>query len=230
VTFLPASLTHARAFRVKKYTTFAEVMENHGVRKTALGCEVCKVRMREQCLEIGGGPSLTRLPPLVPSLSQPCIGNILSSTVGISAHIMDAANHPLQTENDKFLGNIQRDGTFSVVPRMQGGEVTPDGLIACGMVAKKYGLYSKITGGQVRRVPSSQTWKRSGGPRPKRGGRLAVGRVPGEMYCLTRTSFSCFLSGSTSLAPRSKTCPPSGPSSVPPASSRVMRTASRCGP
>ena len=54
----------------------------------------------------------------------------------------------LQDSNDYFLGNIQRDGTYSVVPRMPGGEVTPDGLIAVGQVAKKYGLYTKITGGQ----------------------------------------------------------------------------------
>ena len=54
----------------------------------------------------------------------------------------------LQDSNDYFLGNIQKDGTYSVVPRMTGGEVTPDGLIAVGQIAKKYGLYTKITGGQ----------------------------------------------------------------------------------
>ncbi len=53
----------------------------------------------------------------------------------------------LQDSNDYFLGNIQKDGSYSVVPRMPGGEVTPDGLIAVGQVAKKYGLYTKITGG-----------------------------------------------------------------------------------
>jgi len=53
----------------------------------------------------------------------------------------------LQDSNDYFLGNIQKDGSYSVVPRMAGGEVTPDGLIAVGQVAKKYGLYTKITGG-----------------------------------------------------------------------------------
>ncbi|VTU25152.1 nitrite reductase large subunit NirB [Variovorax sp. RA8] len=54
----------------------------------------------------------------------------------------------LQDSNDYFLGNIQKDGSYSVVPRMPGGEVTPEGLIAVGQVAKKYGLYTKITGGQ----------------------------------------------------------------------------------
>jgi len=54
----------------------------------------------------------------------------------------------LQDSNDYYLGNIQKDGTYSVVPRMPGGEVTADGLIAVGQIAKKYGLYTKITGGQ----------------------------------------------------------------------------------
>jgi nitrite reductase (NADH) large subunit len=54
----------------------------------------------------------------------------------------------LQDSNDYFLGNIQKDGSYSVVPRMPGGEVTPEGLIAVGQVAKKYGLYTKVTGGQ----------------------------------------------------------------------------------
>jgi len=54
----------------------------------------------------------------------------------------------LQDSNDYFLGNIQKDGSYSVVPRMAGGEVTPAGLIAVGQIAQKYGLYTKITGGQ----------------------------------------------------------------------------------
>jgi nitrite reductase (NADH) large subunit len=53
----------------------------------------------------------------------------------------------LQDSNDYYLGNIQKDGSYSVVPRMPGGEVTPDGLIAVGSIAKKYGLYTKVTGG-----------------------------------------------------------------------------------
>ena len=48
----------------------------------------------------------------------------------------------------RFLANIQRNGTFSVVPRIAGGELTPDALITIGTVAKKYKLYTKITGGQ----------------------------------------------------------------------------------
>lgn len=54
----------------------------------------------------------------------------------------------IQDSNDRFLANIQKGGTYSVVPRIAGGEITPDKLIAIGRVAKKYNLYTKITGGQ----------------------------------------------------------------------------------
>lgn len=54
----------------------------------------------------------------------------------------------IQDTNDKYLANIQRNGTYSVVPRIAGGEITPDKLIVIGQVAKKYDLYTKVTGGQ----------------------------------------------------------------------------------
>ena len=54
----------------------------------------------------------------------------------------------IQDTNDRFLANIQRNGTYSVVPRVAGGEITPEQLITIGEVAKKYDLYTKITGGQ----------------------------------------------------------------------------------
>jgi nitrite reductase (NADH) large subunit len=60
----------------------------------------------------------------------------------------DPKHHTLQDTNDRYLANIQRGGSYSVVPRVPGGEITPDKLIAMGKVAKKYGLYTKITGGQ----------------------------------------------------------------------------------
>ena len=63
---------------------------------------------------------------------------------------METANRQvtIQDTNDRFLANIQRNGTYSVVPRVAGGEITPDQLITIGLVAKKYDLYTKITGGQ----------------------------------------------------------------------------------
>ena len=59
-----------------------------------------------------------------------------------------ASRPALQDTNDHFLANLQRDGTYSVVPRVPGGEITPDQLIALGEVAQDFDLYTKITGGQ----------------------------------------------------------------------------------
>ena len=77
---------------------------------------------------------------------KPAAANILASCW--NDFVLKGELASLQDSNDYFLGNIQKDGTYSVVPRMAGGEVTPDGLIAVGQIAKKYGLYTKLTGGQ----------------------------------------------------------------------------------
>ena len=79
-------------------------------------------------------------------ICKPTASSILASCW--NDFVLKKEHASLQDSNDYFLGNIQKDGTYSVVPRMTGGEVTPDGLIAVGQVAKKYGLYTKITGGQ----------------------------------------------------------------------------------
>src|SRR5690606_32528077 len=63
-------------------------------------------------------------------------------------NILEQDRGMIQDTNDRFLANIQKGGTYSVVPRIPGGEITPDKLIVIGKVAKKYNLYSKITGGQ----------------------------------------------------------------------------------
>jgi len=79
-------------------------------------------------------------------LCKPAAASIFASCWNEFVLKKDLAS--LQDSNDYYLGNIQKDGSYSVVPRMPGGEVTPDGLIAVGQVAKKYGLYTKVTGGQ----------------------------------------------------------------------------------
>jgi len=83
-----------------------------------LGCEVCK----------------------------PVIASILASLW--NEHVLEKPHRALQDSNDRFLANIQRDGTYSVVPRIAGGEITPRGLITLGEIAERYGLFTKITGGQ----------------------------------------------------------------------------------
>lgn len=103
---------------VKKLQSFTEVMKDSGVDPESMGCELCK----------------------------PAVGSILAGM--FNKHVMEKPLHGLQDTNDKYLGNIQRNGTFSVVPRVAGGEISADKLIVIGQVAKKYNLYTKITGGQ----------------------------------------------------------------------------------
>src|SRR5687767_15199779 len=62
--------------------------------------------------------------------------------------VLKPQHAPLQDTNDRFLANLQKDGTYSVVPRVPGGEITPDKMIVLGEVARDFGLYTKITGGQ----------------------------------------------------------------------------------
>jgi len=85
---------------------------------TGLGCDICK--------------------PTAASILASCWND----------HVLDDKLHGLQDTNDYYMGNMQKDGTYSVVPRVAGGEITPDKLIVLGEVANKYKLYTKITGGQ----------------------------------------------------------------------------------
>jgi nitrite reductase (NADH) large subunit len=79
-------------------------------------------------------------------ICKPAIASILASQLG--GHVLEAPNRTLQDTNDAYLANIQRNGTYSVVPRIPGGEITPEKLIVIGEVARDFGLYTKITGGQ----------------------------------------------------------------------------------
>ncbi len=79
-------------------------------------------------------------------ICKPAVASILASVW--NEYVLKKEHAGLQDTNDRFLANVQRDGTYSVVPRLAAGEVTPDQLITLGRVAKKYGLYTKITGGQ----------------------------------------------------------------------------------
>jgi nitrite reductase (NADH) large subunit len=74
------------------------------------------------------------------------VGSILASCW--NGFVLARERAPLQDTNDYFLANMQKDGTYSVVPRVPGGEITPERLIVIGEVARKFGLYTKITGGQ----------------------------------------------------------------------------------
>ncbi len=79
-------------------------------------------------------------------ICKPATGSILAAFW--NEYVLDEKHIGLQDTNDIFLGNMQKDGTYSIVPRVAGGEITPDKLIVLGQVAKEYKLYTKITGGQ----------------------------------------------------------------------------------
>jgi nitrite reductase (NADH) large subunit len=108
-------------------TELFEIVQASGVRSfsglierygTGTGCDICK----------------------------PVVASILASTS--SEHILDGEQASLQDTNDHFLANLQRNGTYSVVPRVPGGDITPEQLILIGEIARDFGLYTKITGGQ----------------------------------------------------------------------------------
>jgi len=96
-------------------------------------------------------------------ICKPTVGSILASLW--NDYVLKEKHVGLQDTNDTFLANMQKNGTYSVVPRIAGGEITPDKLIVLGEVAKKYNLYTKITGAQrvdlfgarVQQLPS--IWK-----------------------------------------------------------------------
>ena len=95
---------------------------------------------------------------------RPTVANILASFW--NDYILEDDHLGLQDVNDVYLGNMQKDGTYSVVPRIPAGEITPEKLIVLGEVAKKYGLYTKITGGlridlfgaQLHQLPDIWAW------------------------------------------------------------------------
>jgi nitrite reductase (NADH) large subunit len=98
-------------------------------------------------------------------ICKPAVASILASQAKVR-HVLDGEQAALQDTNDHFLANIQKNGTYSVVPRIPGGEITPDKLLVIAEVARDFDLYTKITGGQridlfgarVEQLP--HIWKR----------------------------------------------------------------------
>ncbi|KFA65808.1 hypothetical protein S40285_05369 [Stachybotrys chlorohalonatus IBT 40285] len=107
-----------QVIKFKKLKDFSSTMRAVGKKSDSLGCEVCR----------------------------PAVGSILSSLY--NEWIMEPSLRQTQDTNDRYLANMQRDGTYSVVPRLAGGEVTPAGLKVLGEIGTEFGLYTKITGGQ----------------------------------------------------------------------------------
>jgi nitrite reductase (NADH) large subunit len=110
---------------------------------------------RAELFEIIHGAGITTFSELVSrygrgrgcDICKPSVASILAS-LRTGDHILDGERSALQDTNDRHLANMQRNGTYSVVPRVPGGEITPAKLMVLAQVAQDFGLYTKITGGQ----------------------------------------------------------------------------------
>jgi len=130
-----------------------KLLASHGVEQSTALCEHF-THSRAELFEIVRATGVRTFSELIErhgtgrgcDLCKPAVASILASLGG--GHIHDGEQAALQDTNDHFLANLQRNGTYSVVPRVPGGEITPEKLIVLGEVARDFGLYSKITGGQ----------------------------------------------------------------------------------
>ncbi|ATL72266.1 nitrite reductase (NAD(P)H) [Nocardia terpenica] len=130
-----------------------KLLEQSGVELSTALCEHFP-QSRQELFHIVQSTGIRRFSELIArhgtgmgcDICKPAVASILASTS--SDHILDGEQAALQDTNDHFLANLQKNGTYSVVPRMPGGEVTPEQLIEIGRIAQDFGLYVKVTGGQ----------------------------------------------------------------------------------
>ena len=130
-----------------------QLLEAEGVEQSTALCEHFS-QSRAEMFELVNATSIRTFSGLIEKfgtgkgcdICKPVVASILASTS--SDHILDGEQASLQDSNDHFLANIQRNGSYSVVPRSPGGEITPEQLILIGEIARDFGLYTKITGGQ----------------------------------------------------------------------------------
>ena len=130
-----------------------QLLEAQGVEQSKALCEHFP-QSRAELFEIISATEIRKFSGLIEKfgtgkgcdICKPAIASILASTS--SGHILDGEQAALQDSNDHFLANIQKNGSYSVVPRVPGGDITPEQLILIGEIARDFGLYTKITGGQ----------------------------------------------------------------------------------
>ncbi|MFL6074410.1 MAG: nitrite reductase large subunit NirB [Mycobacteriales bacterium] len=131
----------------------AQLLTACGVERSTALCEHFR-QSRAELFEIARATGIGTFSELIArhgtgrgcDICKPAVASILAS-LG-NGHILDGEQAALQDTNDHFLANIQRNGTYSVVPRIPGGEITPAKLRVIAEVAEDFGLYTKITGGQ----------------------------------------------------------------------------------
>jgi nitrite reductase (NADH) large subunit len=134
--------------------TMRQLLAMAGVAQSAAICEHFNAS-RAELFEIIHGAGIRTFSELVARYGRgrgcdtckPAVASILAS-LHTGDHILDGERGALQDTNDRHLANMQRNGTYSVVPRIPGGEITPAKLMVIARVAEDFGLYTKITGGQ----------------------------------------------------------------------------------
>ena len=130
-----------------------QLLEAEGIEQSKALCEHFS-HSRAELFEIISATSIRTFSGLIErfgtgkgcDICKPAVASILASTS--SEHILDGEQASLQDSNDHFLANIQRNGSYSIVPRVPGGDITPEQLILIGEIARDFNLYTKITGGQ----------------------------------------------------------------------------------
>ncbi|HEX3547556.1 MAG TPA: nitrite reductase large subunit NirB [Mycobacterium sp.] len=130
-----------------------QLLEAEGVEQSKALCEHFS-QSRAELFEIISATSIRTFSGLIErfgigkgcDICKPVVASILASTS--SEHILDGEQASLQDSNDHFLANIQKNGSYSIVPRVPGGDITPEQLILIGEIARDFDLYTKITGGQ----------------------------------------------------------------------------------
>ena len=130
-----------------------QLLEAEGVEQSKALCEHF-TQSRAELFEIVSATSIRTFTALIErfgtgkgcDICKPAVASILASTS--SEHILDGEQASLQDSNDHFLANIQKNGSYSIVPRVPGGDITPAQLILIGEIARDFDLYTKITGGQ----------------------------------------------------------------------------------
>ena len=130
-----------------------QLLQAEGVEQSKALCEHFS-QSRAELFEIVSATSIRTFSALIErfgtgkgcDICKPVVASILASTS--SDHILDGEQASLQDSNDHFLANIQKNGSYSIVPRVPGGDITPEQLILIGEIARDFNLYTKITGGQ----------------------------------------------------------------------------------
>lgn len=159
----------------KSLVTELLALERGGVVEEATYLCPCKAQTREQLAAICREREIASVGELAAACGA---GSECGACKPGLAYLVSEINHNRHREerharfiNDRVHANIQRDGTFSVVPRMRGGVTTPEELRRIADVAEKYQVpLVKLTGGQridllgVRKEQLPAIWEDLGMP------------------------------------------------------------------